>query len=140
MEIKGKVLDNTKQPLHLANITIVTGSQINKFGAVANEKGEFSLSSDIISPDSQFKISYQGFRPQYYRASELQGRTITLEEDIIALGEVVITRPQDKPTNINIANQKSNIKQHFQKHKFTYAGFGLLVGLLLVAVSIKKLK
>ena len=139
MEIKGKVLDNTKEPLHLANITIVTGSQINKFGAVANEKGEFSLSSDIISPDSQFKISYQGFRPQYYRASELQGRTITLEEDITELPELVL-RPQDKPKNINLANQKSNIKQHFQKHKFTYAGFGLLVGLLLVAVSIKKLK
>jgi hypothetical protein len=140
MEIKGKVLDNTKQPLHLANITIVTGSQINKFGAVANEKGEFSLSSDIISPDSQFKISYQGFRPQYYRASELQGRTITLEEDITALDEVVITRPKDKPTNINIANKSSNIKKHLQKHKFAYAGIGLLVGLSLVAVSIKKLK
>ena len=140
MEIRGKVLDNTKQPLHLANITIVTGSQINKFGTVANENGDFTLSSDIISPDSQFKISYQGFRPQYYRASELQGRTITLEEDITALEEVVITRPKDKPTNTNIAKKPSNIKEHLQKHKVAYAGFGLLVGLLLVAVSIKKLK
>ena len=140
MEIKGKVLDVTNEPLYPANITIVTGSQINKFGTSTNERGEFSLSSDIISPDSQFKISYVGFRPQYYRASELQGKTIKLEEDIIALGEVVITRPQDKTKNINLANQQSNIKQHFQKHKFTYAGFGLLVGLLLVAVSIKKLK
>jgi len=139
MEIKGKILDSTKEPLHLANITIVTGSQINKFGTSANERGEFSLSSNIISPDSQFKISYQGFKPQYYRASELQGRTITLEEDITELPELVL-RPQDKPKNINIANQTSNIKQHFQKHKFTYAGFGLLVGLSLVAVSIKKLK
>lgn len=140
MEIKGKVLDNTKEPLYLANITIVTGSQVNKFGTSANENGNFTLSSDIITPDSQFRISYQGFKPQYYRASELQGRTITLEEDTIALGEVVITRPKDKPTNINIANQPSNIKQHLQKHKFTYAGFGLLVGLSLIAVSIKKLK
>ena len=139
MNIKGLVLDNTKQPLYLANITIVTGSQINKFGTVANEKGEFSLSSDIISPDSQFKISYQGFKPQYYRASELQGRTIKLEEDITALDEVIV-RPQDKPKNTNVANQPSNIKQHLQKHKFVYAGFGLLVGLSLVAVSIKKLK
>lgn len=140
MEIKGKVLDVTNEPLYPANITIVTGSQINKFGTSTNERGEFSLSSDIISPDSQFKISYVGFKPQYYRASELQGRTIKLEEDITELGELVITRPQDKPKNINLANQQSNIKQHFQKHKFTYAGFGLLVGLLLVAVSIKKLK
>jgi hypothetical protein len=139
MEIKGKILDSTKQPLYLANITIVTGSQINKFGTVANEKGEFTLSSDIISPDSQFKISYVGFRPQYYRASELQGKVITLEEDAIALDEVIL-RPQDKPKNTTLANQPSNIKQHFQKHKFAYAGFGLLVGLSLVAVSIKKLK
>jgi len=140
MEIKGKVLDVTNEPLYPANITIVTGSQINKFGTSTNERGEFSLNSDIISPDSQFKISYVGFRPQYYRASELQGKTIKLEEDIIALGEVVITRPKDKPTNITVANQPSNIKQHLQKHKFVYAGFGLLVGLSLVAVSIKKLK
>ena len=139
MEIKGKVVDNNKEPLYLANITIVTGSQINKFGTSANERGDFTLSSDIISPDSQFRISYQGFKPQYYRASELQGRTITLEEDTIALPELVLT-PKDKPKNTNIANQPSNIKEHFQKHKFAYAGFGLLVGLLLVAVSIKKLK
>lgn len=139
MEIKGKVLDTTNEPLYLANITIVTGSQINKFGTSANEKGEFSLSSDIISPDSQFKISYLGFKPKYFKASELQGRTIKLEEDTVELGEVII-RPEGKPKNIKLANQQSNIKQYFQKHKFTYAGFGLIVGLLLVAVSIKKLK
>ena len=139
MEIRGKILDNTKEPLYLANITIVTGSQINKFGTVANEKGEFSLSSDIITPDSQFRISYVGFRPQYYRASELQGKTITLEEDITTLDEVIV-RPKDKPKDTTVANQPSNIKQHLQKHKFAYAGLGLLVGLSLVAVSIKKLK
>jgi len=140
MEIRGKVLDNTKQPLHLANITIVTGSQSNKFGTVANENGDFTLSSDIISPDSQFKISYVGFRPQYYRASELQGRTITLEEDLTALEEVVITRPKDKPINTNITKKSSNIKEHLKKHKFVYGGLGALLGLSLIAVSIKKLK
>jgi hypothetical protein len=139
MEIKGKILDATNQPLYLANITIVTGSQINKFGTVAKENGEFSLSSDIISPDSQFKISYQGFKPQFYKASELQGRTIKLEEDIIGLEEVVI-RPKDKPNNINVAQEPSNIKQHFKKHKLVYAGLGGIVGLLLLLTSIKKLK
>ena len=139
MEIKGKILDATNLPLYLANITIVTGSQINKFGTVANENGEFSLSSDIISPDSQFKISYLGFKSQYYKASELQGKTIKLEEDAIGLDEVVI-RPQDKPTNTSMANQPSNIKQHFQKHKLVYAGLGGIVGLLLLLTSIKKLK
>lgn len=139
MEINGKILDSTNQPLYLANITIVTGSQINKFGTVAKDNGEFSLSSDIIKPDSQFKISYQGFKPQFYKASELQGRTIKLEEDIIGLEEVVI-RPQDKPNNINVAQQPSNIKQHFKKHKLVYAGLGGIVGLLLLLTSIKKLK
>jgi hypothetical protein len=139
MDISGKILDSLNEPLYLANVTIVTGSQINKFGTVANENGEFKLSNDIISPDSQFKISYQGFKPQYYKASELQGRTIKLEEDTIQLNEVVI-RPKDKPTTISVANQPSNIKQHFQKHKLVYAGLGGIVALLLILTSIKKLK
>lgn len=139
MEISGKILDSANEPLYLANITIVTGSQINKFGTVANEQGEFTLSNDIILPDSQFKISYVGYKPQYYRASELQGKTIKLEDDSINLDEVVI-RPQEKPKNTTLTNQPSNIKQYFQKHKFVYAGLGGIVGLLLVVVSIKKLK
>lgn len=139
MEINGKILDTTNQPLYLANITIVTGSQINKFGTIANENGDFSLSSDLISPSSQFKISYQGFKPQYYKASELQGKTIKLEEDSILLDELVI-RPQDKPKNTSLATQPSNIKKHFQKHKLVYAGLGGIVGLLLLITSIKKLK
>ena len=139
MDISGKILDSSNQPLYLANITIVTGSQINKFGTIANENGEFSLSSDIISPDSQFRISYQGYKPQYLKASELQGKTIKLEDNSISLDEVVI-RPQDKPTNTSLATQPSNIKQHFTKHKLVYAGLGGLVGLLLLITSIKKLK
>jgi len=139
MEISGKILDSTNQPLYLTNITITTGSQINKFGTVANENGEFKLSSDIISPNSQFKISYLGFKPQFYKASELQNKTIKLEEDSIGLDEVVI-RPKNKPKNTNLATQPSNIKQHFQKHKLVYAGLGGIVGLLLLLTSIKKLK
>lgn len=139
MEISGKVLDSTNQPLYLANITIVTGSQINKFGTIANESGEFSLDSDIISPDSQFRISYQGYKPQYLKASELQEKTIKLEDDLIGLNEVVI-RPKDKPKNTSLATQPSNIKQHFTKHKLVYAGLGGIVGLLLLITTIKKLK
>ena len=139
MEISGKILDSTNEPLYLANVTITTGSQINKFGTSANADGEFKLSSDIISPDSQFKISYLGFKPQFYKASELQNKTIKLEEDSIGLDEVII-RPRDKPTNISVANQPSSVKQHFQKHKLVYAGLGGIVALLLILTSIKKLK
>jgi glycerophosphoryl diester phosphodiesterase len=80
----------------------------------------------------------KGFVNQY-KASELQNKTIKLEEDSIGLDEVVI-RPKNKPKNTNLATQPSNIKQHFQKHKLVYAGLGGIVGLLLLLTSIKKLK
>lgn len=122
----------------MANITIVTGSQTNKFGTTANEDGDFELESDIIDDDSQFKISYLGFRPQYYKASELQGRVIKMEEDSIMLDAVVIS-PKSKPTNTNLS-KPSNIKQYLQKHKEVYAGLGGVIGLALILISIKKLK
>jgi len=138
MIISGKVLDIANEPLHLANITIVTGSQTNKFGTTANENGDFELQSDIIKDDSQFRISYLGFRPQYYKASELQGRLIKMEEDAVELDSVVIS-PKSKPTNIKLS-KPSNIKQYLQEHKEVYAGLGGVIGIALILISIKKLK
>jgi hypothetical protein len=138
MTISGKVLDIANEPLHLANITIVTGSQTNKFGTTANENGDFELENDIIENDSQFKISYLGFRPQYFKASELQGRLIKMEEDAIELNSVVIS-PKSKPINTNLS-KPSNIKQYLQEHKKVYAGLGAVIGLALILISIKKLK
>lgn len=139
MEVSGKILDTTSQPLYLANITITNGSQANKFGTVANESGNFTLNNDLISEDSEFRISYQGFKPQFFKASELQGKTIKLEEDTISLNEVII-RPQDKPTTTSVASGQNNVKQYLQKHKLIFAGLGGLVGLILLMTSIKKLK
>lgn len=138
MVISGKVLDSANEPLHLANITIVTGSQTNKFGTTANENGDFQLDSEIIDDDSQFRISYVGFRPQYYKASELQDRTIKMEEDTVLLDAVVIS-PKTKPTNKKMS-KPSNIKQYLQAHKEVYAGLGGVIGLALILTSIKKLK
>lgn len=138
MTISGTILDSVNEPLHLANITIVTGSQTNKFGTTANENGNFELESDIIEDDSQFRISYVGFKPQYYKASELQGRTIKMEEDTILLDSVVIS-PKTKPTNKSLS-KPSNIKQYLQAHKEVYAGLGGVIGLALILISIKKLK
>ena len=121
----------------MANITIVTGSQTNKFGTTANENGDFESEDDIIDDDSQFKISYIGFRPQYYKASELQGRVIKMEEDVIELDSVVIY-PKSKPTKK--LSKPSNIKQYLQKHKEVYAGLGGVIGIALILISIKKLK
>jgi len=138
MKITGKILDSTNQPLYLANITIINGQYATKKGAIAKEDGSFDLDADFIEPNSQFKISYQGFKPQVFKASELQGKTIKLQEDVTELEEVVIS-PRNKPKDI-ILSQSSNIKQHFEKHKLVYAGLGGLLALGLILISIKKLK
>ncbi len=138
MDISGRILDSENEPLHLANITIVNGSQINKFGTTSNENGNFKLESDIINEDSQFKISYVGFAPQYFKTNELQGRVIKMEDSAIELDAVVIS-PKSKPKNTNYS-KPSNIKQYLQEHKEVYAGLGGIVGLALILISIKKLK
>ena len=138
MIISGQVLDSANEPLHLANITILTGSQTNKFGTTANENGSFQLESDIIEDNSEFKISYNGFRPKYYKASELQNKVIKMEEDSAELNSVV-TSPKTKPTNTNLS-KPSNIKQYLQEHKGIYAGLGGIIGLAIILISIKKLK
>ncbi len=138
MDISGRILDSENEPLHLANITIVNGSQINKFGTTSNENGNFKLESDIINEDSQFKISYVGFAPQYFKTNELQGRVIKMEDSAIELDTVVIS-PKSKPKNTN-SSKPSNIKQYLQEHKEVYAGLGGIVGLALILISIKKLK
>lgn len=138
MIISGKVLDSANEPLHLANITIVNGSQANKFGTTANENGDFQLDGEIIQDDSEFKISYAGFKPKYYKANQLQGNEIKMEEDSI-MENSVITSPKSKPTNVKLS-KPSNIKQHLQKHKKVYAVLGSVIGLAIILISIKKLK
>jgi len=148
MKIFGQVLDIDGLPMSLANISIITGAKAYKYGDVADLDGNFVLEDASITPDSQFRISYVGYVPQYFKASELQGRKIKLNEDIFALDEVVITsgggKPKDNtPNNNNNNNQivaptKGKFVQHLQKHKFAYAGLGGLAGILLIVRALKK--
>lgn len=127
MEIKGKVLDENNEPLDLANVTIITGSEKNKFGTSTNQKGEFNLKNEIISSDSQFVISYMGYKSQNYKASELQGKTIKLEPDENTLGGLTIIKP-------------AKVKQYLINHKQIFAGLGILLGISLIGISIKNIK
>jgi hypothetical protein len=134
MEISGKIIDINGETLPMANVSIITGSQANKFGTSTDNDGNFSLSSDIITPDSQFKISYIGFEPKVLKASDLQSKTITLTEGIEALKEVTIFgKPKPKPKVI-----ASNLKQHIKKNGLIYAGLGGFAGIALIISSIKK--
>ena len=136
MRISGIVTDINNEPLDLANITIVTGEYSNKLGTIARQNGSFELESDSISPDSQFKISFVGFKPQFYKASELVDKNIKLEEDALKIDEITITK--DKPTSNQSKTTTNNIKSSFNQHKMIYAGLGGILGLALILTHIKK--
>lgn len=136
MKISGNIVDSSNIPLQLANITIITGSLANKMGTIANEKGDFQLDSDLIDADSQFKISYQGFKPQTYKASELQDKKIKLLEDATNLDEVVFNNT--KPTSNKAKIIVNDVKDNFNQHKIIYAGLGGVLGLALIITNLKK--
>jgi hypothetical protein len=139
MKIFGKVVDVDGLPMGLANITIITGSNAFKMGEQADLDGKFVLENGTIFPDSQFKISYIGYKPQYYKASELQGRTIKLLDDNIILDEVVINagkKPKNNEPSV-VESKKNKFIRHIQDHKVVYTGIGGLAGILLIAKAFK---
>lgn len=145
MKIFGQVLDTNNEPMGLANITITTGSLSGKMGTQADLDGNFVLEDSSIQSDSEFKISYVGYIPQFFKASELQGKKIKLAEDFELLSEVVINggeRPKGSANTQSENNQVNSTKikftEHLKKHRFTYAGIGGLAGILLIVRALKK--
>ena len=88
----------------------------------------------MIKPDSVFRISYVGFIPKLFKASELVDKKITLIESNELLSEVTVF---SKPTR-TAKQSVSALKLHIEKNKFTYAGIGGLLGLFLIAKSFKR--
>lgn len=144
MKIFGRVLDTNNEPMSLANITIVTGAFADKLGTQVGLDGKFNLEDAVIDSESKFRISYIGYVTQFRKASELQGQTIKLAEDIEMLEEVVInagTKPTKGSTTTTpavVQSKKQNFVQHLQKHKFVYAGIGGLAGILLIVKAFKR--
>lgn len=140
MKIFGQVLDIDGLPMGLANVTIVSGEFADKMGDEADLDGNFVLEHNSITPDSKFKISYVGYKPQFFKASELQGKKIKLLEDNIILDEVIITsgrKPKDnKP--VVVESSKNKFVQHLKDHKVVYAGIGALAGLFLIVRAVKR--
>lgn len=145
MKIFGQILDIDGLPMGLANVSIATGSNTYKYVEVADLDGNFVFDDASIKPDSRFKISYVGYVPQFYKASELQGKKIKLIQDTILIEEVVITsggsKPKDNTQNNNnqvVASTKSKFVKHLKDHKFAYAGLGGLAGVLLIVRALNK--
>jgi hypothetical protein len=140
MKIFGQVLDIDGLPMGLANVTIVSGEFADKMGDEADLDGNFVLEHNSITPDSEFKISYVGYKPQFFKAKELQGKKIKLLDDNIVLDEVIITSGK-KPKNNNavaVESSKNKFVQHLQDHKVVYAGIGALAGLFLIVRAVKR--
>jgi hypothetical protein len=140
MKIFGQVLDIDGLPMSLANVTIVSGDLANKVSDESDLDGNFVLENNSITPDSEFKISYVGYKPQIFKASQLQGKKIKLLEDNITLDEVVVDSGK-KPKNNNavvVESKKNKFVQHLQDHKVIYAGIGALAGLFLIVRAVKR--
>jgi hypothetical protein len=142
MKIFGQVTDTNKDPMSLANIAIDSGEISSKIGTQTDLNGNFSLEDENITPDSKFKISYIGYKPQFIKASELQGNKIRLAEESEVLEDVVLTsvstRPKTSSDKTQIQSKKQKFIQHLQDHKFIYAGIGGIAGIILIARAFKK--
>ena len=140
MKIFGQVLDIDGLPMGLANVTIVSGEFADKMGDEADLDGNFVLEHNSITPDSEFKISYVGYKPQFFKAKELQGKKIKLLDDNIVLDEVVINsgkKPKDNRP-VAVESSKNKFVQHLKDHKVVYAGIGALAGLFLIVRAVKR--
>jgi hypothetical protein len=140
MKIFGQVLDIDGLPMGLANVTIVSGELADIMGDEADLDGNFVLEDNSITPDSEFKISYVGYKPQFFKAKELQGKKIKLLDDNIVLDEVVINtgkKPKDNRP-VGAESSKNKFVQHLKDHKVIYAGIGALAGLFLIVRAVRR--
>jgi hypothetical protein len=140
MKISGQVFDSSGEPLASANVTLVSGVNAGKFGAVTNLDGKFSLDSDVIQSESKFKISYLGFVSQEWTALALQNKKITLLDGVEQLNEVVITAKKKPTATSGSSNSGNSVVSHIKKYKTVYVGGATLAGILLIASSIKKFR
>lgn len=84
-EIKGKVIDSKKEPLIGATI-MIKGTTI---GVVTNENGEFSLK--VPENTQSLTISFIGYKPMEVNIAGKTTLNVTLEEDVVAMDDVVVT-------------------------------------------------
>lgn len=144
MKIFGQVLDSDNQPMSLADIVITTGDKANKIGEQTDLDGNFVLENELIDENSEFKVSYMNYVPQFFKASELQGKKIKLLYDIDVDDNSISTKEEyGKPKNNDaktVNSNKDKFIDHLQKHRFIYGGIGALAGIILIVRAFKNKK
>ncbi|MDN3667323.1 TonB-dependent receptor domain-containing protein [Algibacter miyuki] len=113
IEIKGKVIETeTKQTIEYATISIidnVTKKPIT--GTITNEAGLFSI--DVTSGNFYIEVSFLGFISKTFKdfkveKNKIDLKTISLSEDLEALGEVLV-RAQKSQTEFKLDKRVFNV-------------------------------
>lgn len=144
MKIFGQVLDSDNQPMSLANVSIVTKDKTNKLSEQADLDGNFIFDNELINPDSEVEVTFYGYIPQKFKASELQGKKIKLLLEVEVVDESLVDsvldgKPKDKAIKI-LGSNKGKFVEHLQNHRFIYGGIGALAGIILIVRAFKNKK
>lgn len=83
--ITGRVLDKAGEPIMGATIV---DKQNRSNGTITDLDGNYSMK---VSGNSVLEFSFIGYKSAEYRASDINGKTVVLEEDALNLDEVVVT-------------------------------------------------
>ena len=87
LHIVGTVLDKSRNPLPGVSVRIV-GEDVSK-GTMTDINGHFNI--DVSDHNSTLEFSYIGFKSIRTRIGKNSNINIQLEEDVLALNEVVVT-------------------------------------------------
>ena len=111
--IKGKVTDNSGNPLIDANVAIVDES----YGSSTDRNGEFIFKrpADYLGRDVVLEAQYVGFISQYKRIQVAGGTSIynfQMMRDVLSLKPIIVTAQrreenlQNEPTSITALDNK----------------------------------
>ena len=82
--LKGRIVDS--EGIALPGVTII--EQSTNQGTISGIDGSFSIR--VAGKSSKLALNYIGYKPLEITAEEINGSTITLQEDLLALDEVVV--------------------------------------------------
>ena len=144
MKIFGQVLDSENKPMSLANISIETEDKKNKLSEQADLDGNFIFENELITPDSELEVTFYGYLPQKFKASEIQGKKIKLLLEVEGIDSSLVNSVLDgKPKNNivkSLSSNKGKFVEHLQNHRFIYGGLGIIAGVFLIVRAFKNKK
>ena len=98
-QIKGKVVDGEGEAIEFANIALYTADTAFLAGTVTDTLGLFEL-NNVNGQAGFIKVSCVGYIPKDVPVSQLKSYNITLQQDNVMLGEVVVKSRLPKYTRV----------------------------------------